>query len=225
MKVGSLFSGGKDSVYAIYWTLNQAWDISVLITLSPKRTDSWMFHYPNTWITKLQSKALGIPQIMIETEGEKEKELDDLSKALSKAKKEYGIEGIVSGALSSEYQRTRIERVCHRLNLKSFTPLWHKDQVMLLKSMVRAGFEIIITSVSAYGLDKNWLGRIIDYKTINDLESLYKKYGVWPGGEGGEFETLVTNGPIFKKRIVIDNYERIWKGESGILIIKSAHLE
>ncbi len=224
MQVGSLFSGGKDSVYAVYWAINQAWDVKVLVSLIPKSSESWMFHFPNAWLTELQAESLGIPYIKVETSGEKEKELEDLETALRKAK-EYGIKGIISGALASEYQRTRIETVCHRLNLKSFMPLWHKNQVELLRDVVRAGFEVIITGVSAYGLDKSWLGRRLDEQMVRELERLQEKYGVWAGGEGGEFETLVLDGPIFKKRLVIDEIDKVWEGNRGILVVKKAHLE
>ncbi len=224
MKVGALFSGGKDSVYALYWALNQAWDVRVLVTLAPKTSESWMFHYPNIWITKLQSESLGISHIFVETGGEEEKEIEDLERALEEAKREYEVEGIISGALASEYQRTRIERVCHRLNLKSFMPLWHKDQSMLLRDIIRAGFNVIITGVSAYGLDESWLGKSLDKSSIDELERLKKKYGIWPGGEGGEFETLVLDGPIFKRPIVIDKCEKVWEGDRGIFVIESAHL-
>ena len=223
MKIAALFSGGKDSVYALYWAINQAWDARVLVNISPETQDSWMFHFPNSWITKLQSKSIGIPLITRRTTGKKEEELHDLELALNEAKK-YNITGIISGALASEYQKTRIETVCHKLNLKSFSPLWHKNQIMLLKEMVRAGFEIVITSVSAYGMTKEWLGSRIDYEMIKKLEKMASKYGIWPAGEGGEFETLVLDGPIFKKRIIIDESKIHWEKDRGILEITSAHL-
>ncbi len=224
MKVSSLFSGGKDSVYAVYWAINQAWEVETLVNIIPKRDDSWMFHYPNAWISKLQAEAMGIPIISVETEGDKETEIGDMEKALRLAKENYKVGGVISGALASEYQRIRIETVCHKLGLKSFTPLWHKNQIQLLNDIVSAGFDVIITSVSAFGLDESWLGRKLDKNAVSQLERLQEKYGIWPAGEGGEFETLVLDGPIFKKRIVIDESINEWRGNSGVMLVKMAHL-
>ncbi len=227
MKVCSLLSGGKDSVYAIYWAMNQAWDVPCAISIKPRNPDSWMFHYPNAWITDLQSKAIGLESIVYETDGQEDKELEDLEKAIKLAISKYNIEGVISGALASEYQRIRIERVCHKLGIKSFAPLWHKNQSMLLRDMLRAGFEIMIVGVSADGLGVDWLGRIMDLSMVEELERLQRTKGIWPGGEGGEYETLVLDGPIFRSRIVIDKQRIDWNNalSTGTLVVEKAHLE
>ena len=225
MKLSALFSGGKDSVYAVYWAINNAWDVNSLVSILPKSNESWMFHYPNIKLTKLQAEAMDMPIITQESSGEKDIELNDLTKLLKRAKEEFEIDGIVSGAIASEYQKTNIETVCHKLKLKSFVPLWHKNQTELLQHMVSAGFDIIISSVSADGLDEPWLGRHINKETIEELDKMNKTNGLWQAGEGGEFETFVVDGPIFKKKLTIDKYETNWGHGSGQLVIKSAHLE
>ena len=76
----------------------------------------------------------------------------------------------------------------------------------------------------AYGLDQSWLGRIVNEETVEDLIELNKKYQISPVGEGGEYETLVTNAPFFKKKIQVLKMERIWKNQSGYLHVIEAKL-
>jgi len=159
MKVAVLFSGGKDSAFALWCTQMQGWDIETLVTVFPKSEDSWMFHYPAVEWTRLQAQALDLRQEVVPTVGVKEKELEDLKQALSKVKKSSGIDGIVSGAVASEYQKTRLDNLCESLGLRSFAPLWHKNQVELVKEQIESGFEIIVTACNALGLDEKWLGR------------------------------------------------------------------
>ncbi|MCD6572000.1 MAG: TIGR00289 family protein [Thermoplasmata archaeon] len=220
MKVAALFSGGKDSIFSIYVAQQYGWDVSYLVSLMPENIDSWMFHGVNIHLTGLLAKALDTPIVSKSTLGEKEKELDDLKSILEN----LNIDGVISGAISSEYQRTRIEKICHKIGIKSFTPIWHKNQRQLLEEETHAGFKIIIVSVSANGLDKSWLGRTIDKKCIKDLVSLHKKYKINIAGEGGEYETLVLDGPIFKKKITLQDTEIEWKRDYGRLVVKKAVL-
>ena len=221
MKVAALFSGGKDSVFAIYVAKQWGWDVTHLITLFPKKQDSWMFHSINIHLTEKLAEAIGIPIIKKQTKGEKEKELEDLKEIL----KNLNIDGVISGAIASEYQRTRIEKICYELGIKSFTPIWHKDQELILRDQVSAGFKIIIVGVFAHGLDKTWLGKTINEESINDIAKLRNKYSINAAGEGGEFETLVLDGPIFNKKLVLDEVSKEWKRDNGILLVKKAHLE
>ena len=220
MKVAALFSGGKDSVFAVYIARQHGWDITHLVTLLPENKDSWMFHSINIHLTEKLAEAIGIPLVKRITKGEKEEELEDLKYIL----KTLDTEGVISGAIASEYQRTQIEKICYELGIKSFTPIWHKDQDLILREQVNAGFKIIIVGVSAQGFDKTWLGRIIDEKCFDELIKLCKKYDINIAGEGGEFETLVLDGPLFKKKLVLEEVTEEWKRDSGILQVKKAHL-
>jgi len=206
-KLGVLFSSGKDSCYALYTMLKQNYEIICLITIKSKNKDSFMFHTPAVEMAKLQSEAIGIPIMFHETEGEKEEELKDLEAAIQKAKELYKIEGIVTGALFSEYQSERIQKIADKLGLKTFSPLWHKSQETEMRELIQNGFEFILTAVAADGLDKSWLGRKIEEKDIDKLVALNKKNGLNVCGEGGEFESLVLNAPFFKKRIIIEKAE------------------
>ena len=203
MKLGVLFSGGKDSTYAAYLAKKQGYEIECLITLESENKDSFMFHTPSISKTKKQAESMNIPLIIQKTQGNKEFELDDLELAIKKAIINYKIQGIVTGAVESVYQASRIQKICNRLNLECFNPLWQKNQVELLNELVENKFEVVIVGVAAFPLDNGWLGRKIDKRFISEITKLQEKYKINPAGEGGEFESFVLNCPLFKKRLKI----------------------
>lgn len=164
-----------------------------------------MFHTPSIEQTKIQAKSMGIPLIVQETKGKKESELKDLETAIKKAKKQYKIKGIVSGAIQSVYQSTRIQKICQKLDLECFNPLWQKDEFNYLNELIKNKFHIIITGVSAYPFNRSWLGKEINKTFIANVLPLVEKYKIHPAGEGGEFETLVINSPLFKSPLKITN--------------------
>lgn len=224
MKSVILFSGGKDSSMAVYHALRNGDEIYALLSMVSRNKESYMFHVPNIHMVDYCSEAMEIPSIDIATDGIKEEELDDLEASLTRLKSK-GVEAVYSGALESTYQRTRIDKICQRLDIKSYSPLWHVDAVEYMHELVDEGFEVIITSVSAYGLDKTWLGRKITHEAIDELVELNKKYGIHPAFEGGEAETLVLDAPFYDRRIVIDDYNIEWDVDSGVYDIRQAHLE
>ncbi len=207
MKLGVLFSGGKDSCYAAYLAKKEGYELACLITIESKNEDSFMFHTPSIDQTKKQAEVMNVPLIVVKTKGEKELELEDLEKAIRKAKKEYEIEGIVTGAVASVYQSSRIQEICNKFDLECFNPLWQKNQIALLEELIKNKFEVIVVGVAAYPLDKGWLGREIDDKFIEDMNQLQEKYKINPAGEGGEFEGFVINCPLFKNKLTIKNFK------------------
>ncbi len=219
-KLGALLSTGKDSVFALYSMQIQNYPIECVITLKSNNPDSYMFHTPTISLAKKQAKSMKIPLIEQETTGVKEKELTDLRKALQKAKDKYGIEGVVTGAIRSNYQRDRIEKVCDSLSLKIFAPLWHIDQEMYMRNVLNKGFKFIMTKVAAEGLDKSWLGREITNKDIDKLVKIHNKNQINIAGEGGEFETLMVDGPIFSDKIDIKVGKVVEDGLSAEVVLK-----
>ncbi|NYZ76086.1 TIGR00289 family protein [Candidatus Micrarchaeota archaeon] len=220
MKVAVLFSGGKDSTFAIWLASSFGWEVKALLTILPASDSSYMFHKPNVEWTPLQAEAMDLPLIMQRSSGDKLSELDDLKSLIQS----IDVDGVVTGAIGSEYQKEKVDVICEELGLKSFSPLWHKEGEILLRELVDAGFKVIITSVSAEGLDESWLGRKIDSKCIDELLELSKKHGISIVGEGGEMETFVLNAPFFKKRIKVIKSEKKWDGVRGTLEIKDAKL-
>jgi ABC transporter with metal-binding/Fe-S-binding domain ATP-binding protein len=216
MRVAALISGGKDSLYSIYISLQHGWEVSYLVALVPERRDSWMFHSINLHLLPVIASNIGIPLTMRETKGKREDELKDLKYIL----RDLPIEGVISGAVASDYQRTRINHVCDELDLKSFAPLWHKSPEQLLRWQVDAGFRFVIVSVSAEGLDRGWLGREIDRESLEEFIECCKRHRIHVTGEGGEFETLVIDCPIYRKALEIENTEIEWKRDYGYLVVK-----
>lgn len=224
MKAAILFSGGKDSTMAAYKALEWGWDILYLVSMISENPHSYMYHTSNIDLTQLSSQAMEIPLIRSVTKGEKEKELKDLKRVLGRIKQK-GIEAVFSGALYSTYQKSRVDKICSDLSLKSCAPLWHRDPQNYMEEIINLGFEVIITSASSEGLDESWLGRKIDHDLLNEIMKVNQKYGVHPAFEGGEAETMVLDCPLFKKRIKIVEAEKIWDRDSGYLSIKKAVLE
>ena len=224
MNVAILFSGGKDSTMAVYAALEAKEDVKYLLSMKSKNDESYMFHVPNIHVTDLLSEALDIPIMSVETDGVKEEELEDLKAAFLDLK-DLGVEAIYTGALYSVYQKSRIEKLGDEVGLKIISPYWHVDELEYMRKIVSLGFKIMICGVAAWGLDESWLGRIIDYDTIDELVRLNEKYHVDIAFEGGEAETLAIDGPIFKKRIEILKYKKEWHLDSGVFVIEDAVLK
>lgn len=229
----SLFSGGKDSSWALYSALQTGLNVERLVTVHPTE-DSYMYHVPETRLTSLSAESIGIPLINIDpgelgaetaidsrTQGDLE--LEPLEQRLKNLENEIDLTGAIAGAVESEYQTSRIRAMCDRLNIDLYAPLWQEDPEELAETMLAAGFEIQIIAVAAQGLDETWLGRTIDRDTLAELRELNHEYGVHLLGEGGEFETLVTDAPHMNRRIEIET-ETEWDGTRGRIRVLNASL-
>jgi ABC transporter with metal-binding/Fe-S-binding domain ATP-binding protein len=223
MRLGVLFSGGKDSTLALHRAVEKA-EVVCLITLVSENKESFMFHTPNIDVTSLQAEALGLPLIRKVTAGKPEEELKDLDAAIAQAIPDFQIEGVVTGAVESVYQAARNQQICNRLGVWCVNPLWKKNQKELLEETVFAGFKTIISGVFAYPLDKTWLGKQIDKDLIDQLVVLNEAYGLSPSGEGGEIETTVLDAPLFTKKIEVLASEVEAQGNSGVFKIKEVRL-
>ncbi|NWG10475.1 TIGR00289 family protein [Candidatus Bathyarchaeota archaeon] len=221
MRVAVLATGGKDSALALYKVMKVGYEIEYLVSMIPLSEESWMFHYPNIHLVDLFAEAVEIPLINAETSGMKEKEVEDLKRLIET----LDVDAVVSGAIASTYQKTRIEKICQQLKLKCIAPLWREEPLTILKEILDLKFEAIISGVCAHVFGKEWLGRKIDETAIEDLKKLNSQYGVSLVGEGGEYESLVLDAQFFKKRIKIVEAEAIWKDQSGYFLVKKAKLE
>lgn len=225
LRLAAMISSGKDSIYATYVMKRQNYEISCLVTIKSENPSSYMFHTPNVDLVKLQAEAMKIPLIEQETKGEKEDELDDLRNALSKAKEQYKIEGVITGAIFSNYQRDRIEKVCDSLGLKIFSPLWHANQETLVREIINNDFRVVLSSVAAEGFDASFLNKKIDENFLNNLIKINKKIGINVAGEGGEYESLVLDCPLFDKKIKILDYDIVEESRNTAnMVVKKAEL-
>ncbi|MCK4552946.1 diphthine--ammonia ligase [Candidatus Pacearchaeota archaeon] len=224
MKSAVLFSGGKDSCYATYLAGKQGYEISCLISVFSENKESYMFHTPSISKVKTQAKVMEIPLLIKKTKGKKEEELKDLEKIISKAKEKFKVDTIVTGAIASVYQASRIQKICDKLNLKCFNPLWKKNELEYWDELFKNNFEIMIVGLASEGLDEKWLGKIINKESFEELKELKKKFKFHLAFEGGEAETFVTNCPLFKKKIKVIKGEKIWEGNSGRYDIQEIEL-
>ena len=242
MRVAILSSGGKDSSYATWWSTLQGWEVVSLVTVGVSGEDSFMFQIQNTAIAGLHSYSMGVPWLPVISDGKENLEIADLENAIlgkSDPKDDYerfwpktfkkpemmdiyegrlDVDALVVGALRSDYQKKRIEMMCERIGIHSFCPLWHKDPGEHMRSLIDHGFEVIFTSISSQGLDEGWIGRSLTHNSLDKLEKLSEKYRFNLDGEGGEFETIVTNAPHLSEPIILE-WENIWDGKRGEMSI------
>ncbi len=229
----SLFSGGKDSSWALHRALEAGHPVETLLTVHPAE-GAYMFHVPATRLAALAAESIGLPLREVESEvavdaaagaGEQgDRELEPLEAELERYREAAGgLGGVVAGAVASEYQASRIGAMCDRLGCELFAPLWGADPLAAGREMVDAGFEIHVIQVAADGLDESWLGRTLDHEALDELAALNERRGVHVLGEGGEYETLVVDGPHMARRLEYDAAVE-WDGVRGELAIDDAWL-
>ncbi|XP_057872769.2 diphthine--ammonia ligase isoform X3 [Cryptomeria japonica] len=241
MKVVALVSGGKDSCYAMIKCIHYGHQIVALANLFPSddcvdELDSYMYQTVGHQIIDTYPQCMGLPLFRrrirgtprykelkyIGTEGD---EVEDLLILLSEVKRQIpDIGGVSSGAIASNYQRSRVENVCSRLGLVSLAFLWKQEQGLLLQEMVEKGIEAILVKVAAIGLDpKRHLGS--DLATMQPhLLHLKELYGINVCGEGGEYETLTLDFPLFKNaRIIIENFQIVLHSSDCIAPVGILH--
>ncbi len=224
MKIAALVSGGKDSVFAVQKMIEDGHEIVCFVCLVPENKESYMFHSVNTDLVRLMAEAAGIPLISQQTSGIKEEELNEMKKALTDAVSSYGAEGVCSGAIESEYQRSRVQNICDSLGLTAFSPLWKAEPVSLLTEMIDSGMEILFAAVAADGFDETWLGRLLNKQALADLIKLHQTKYIHIAGEGGEFETAVLDAFFFSRKIRPLKTNSRWYGNRGFYDITEAEL-
>ncbi len=220
VRLAALYSGGKDSTFAIFRAKEMKHEIACLITMHPAADDSLLFHYPNSWVTKYLAETMRIPLMEFTVNGRsKDEESRALEEAIAQAKSHYGIQGVVHGGISSKYQKQAFEEICDPRGLAAVAPLWNVEPMKYMSELVRRDFKIMIVGVSAMGLGKDWLGKRLGKSSLAKLAALSKKYGFNLTFEGGEAETLVTDCPLFRKKLRVKAADTHWDGQRGIFEI------
>ncbi|XP_074598331.1 diphthine--ammonia ligase [Brevipalpus obovatus] len=233
MKVVGLVSGGKDSCYNLIQCVKNGHELVALLNLYPPidsdgdELDSYMYQTVGHQALESYSKAMDLPlfrhpitgkplvQEMNYEHSEENDEVEDLYRALKTIQEKIHFDAISVGAILSNYQRTRAENVCKRLGIKMLCYLWERDQLVLLKEMIDEGIEAIIIKVAAMGLNPHdHLGKTLA-EMYPILLELNQKYGINVCGEGGEYETLTLDCPLFKNKLVIEDKEIIMHSEDA----------
>ncbi len=200
MRVAILFSGGKDSVFAAFCMMQQGFE-PVLVTAVPEDY-SMMFHHPNVQLAKEQAESMGFEHAFVEVTDE------NWHGKLRQRLSELDIGGISTGAIASEYQRWKIEKLAEGLGIPAYAPLWHKKDELYQEMLDY--LEIYITAVSAEGLGDEWLGKPLRELSENPPRDIH------PFLEGGEGETFVTDAPFFRKPIKVKEWKKSWDGVRGV---------
>ncbi|MCS7134676.1 MAG: diphthine--ammonia ligase [Candidatus Pacearchaeota archaeon] len=220
MKVAILFSGGKDSVYAVENALQKKWDINYLLSIKPSRTDCYLFHFGGVEATPKIAKALGFRHIYAECDV-----ADPFSEAriVKEIVEKHPVDALILGGVG--LQVTQIKTLQQALpETKVFVSHLGLDHEKIIEEMLEKRYEIRIAQFAVEGLTQEWLGKKLDEETFKELKNRSKKYGFHIGGEGGHYDTIVTDGPIFKKRLEIE-FEKVKETEySGYIKIKATKL-
>lgn len=216
-KVFASWSGGKDCCLALHRALAEGLDVRYLtntVTADGLRSCSHGMVAP---VIKIQAQALGIPIVQQPTTGENYRE--QFVKMLQAFQGE-GITGGVFGDIDFNPHREWIEGVCTETGMMPHLPLWGEDQYKLMLEFIETGFTAVIVAVKKDFFSKEMLGTIIDRRFLDSLGK-----NITPCGEAGEYHTLVIDGPIFQKRLVLAETAKVTRGEHHFLEISSAALE
>ena len=225
MKLACLFSGGKDSTYAIHVAKKQGHDVVCLLSIFPKSEESHLLHHPNLEWTKLQSESMNIPQLTaISSSDDTGDELITIENLLRHAKVQFQIDGLLHGGIKSKFQKEQFETLCSKLNLIPVAPLWETEPKKYMNDLLDSGFNFMMITVSSDGLDEQWLGKLILKSDIEILNILSSKFGFNLNFEGGEAETFVIDCPLFSNPIKINKFLKHWDGYRGRFEIVDAEL-
>ena len=218
MDVAILYSGGKDSTFAIEYAMKKNWNIKYLISVKPNRSDCYLFHFATVELTKCMAESLGIKHIYTTcTEADPIKEAQIIKDIVEK----NPVDSVILGGIGlQETQINSIREALFPLGVDVFASHAGYDHFELMKEMINKGYEIIISEIAADGLGANWLGKRLTMKNINEFAELSAKYGFHIGGEGGSYNTFVCDGPIFPKKLEVISVEKIMDGDfSGYINI------
>ena len=221
MTVSALVSGGKDSIYAAYLADTQGWPVDELVTLVPDDPDSLLFHTPNLEIVPLQAEAWGKRHRAVPVPGTGEAaELEALERGLR------GATGpVVTGAIESSFQWSRLLRVADRVHRRLYAPLWRTDPERVVRAEIAAGLDIRFVHLAAEPLAPDLLGSRLDLERLAELRRLGRTIRpLHVAGEGGEYETLVVDAPFFRSRIELTETERRITPSTARLVVRRAGL-
>ena len=221
MRLAALFSGGKDSAYAVYRAIGDGHQVCCLLCAAPASADSHLLHHPGTLHTRVQARLMGIPYRAETASAGQKAEDHTLDNLVRWAVASYNIEGVVHGGIRSRYQLERFGRVCSRNRVQVVSPVWGSDAACHMRRVIKCGFRFVIQSVSAGGLDGRWLGKTIAESDMVSLERLAARHGFSVDFEGGEAETFVVDCPLFRHPIMLCGSPH-WDGYVGRFEISEA---
>ena len=227
MDVAILYSGGKDSAFAIQHAVDKGWNIKYLISVKPNRKDCFLFHFATVEHTKEFAKMLNIPHFYVPCKvADPIKEADIVKKVVEKNQDKLKVDAVVLGGTGlQETQLKSTQNVLRPFKIDVFASHAGEEHDLVMEQMLNRGFEIMITQIASDGL-KEWLGKRITKDNFSQLKKDSIKYGFHIGFEGGYADTLVTNCPLFEKQMVVDEMSLIFEDNyCGHVIINKYHMQ
>ena len=227
MDVAVLYSGGKDSTFALQHAKEKGWNIKYLISVKPTRKDCFLFHFATVEQTIDLSKNLGIPHFYLKCKvSDPIKEAEIVKDIVQKNQNRFRIDAVVLGGIGlQETQLRSIQNALRPLKIDAFAGHAGEDHDLVMAQMLNNGYEILITQIASDGL-KDWLGKRITKENFQQLKIDSLKYGFHIGFEGGYADTLVLDCPIFSKRLVIEDMSVIFEDDyCGHVVINKYRME
>ncbi|MEG0894681.1 MAG: diphthine--ammonia ligase [Oscillospiraceae bacterium] len=207
------YSGGKDSILAIYRAINQGMEpVCLIITYNTDKKRSWFHGIPQTVLESL-SKSLDIPIWLIKTSGEEY--AVNFEKALDKAKN-LGAEVCIFGDIDIEGHLKWCTERCDNVGLQAFFPLWGENRAKLVYEFIDSGFTANFTIIDTKRMSDSFLGETLTKENVD----LIANQGADICGENGEYHTFVSAGPIFKKQVDFCFGEKIMENDYAVLPIE-----
>lgn len=206
MKLISSWSGGKDICLALFKAIQQGYEISILLNFISEEYKRCCFHGISNELMNIQSEAIQIPIVQKSVPTDMKGYETQFKLAVNELKKRK-IQGMVFGDIYLEEHKSWIDRVCNDIEITPIEPLWNLPAEKVIKEFIDIGFKAIVISAKADLFEEDFLGREINYDLISEI----KKKNICCCGENGEFHTFVYDGPIFKKKIIINETKKILK--------------
>ncbi|MEK6983279.1 MAG: diphthine--ammonia ligase [Nanoarchaeota archaeon] len=227
MDVAILYSGGKDSTYAIESAMLKGWNIKYLISIKPTRKDCFLFHFATVEQTKDLAKILQIPHFYENCRvSDPSKEASIVKSIVEKNQKKLKVDAVVLGGIGlQETQLKSIQNALMPLGVDAFAMHAGEEHDLVMEEMLNKGYEIMITQIASDGL-KDWLGKKITKENFAQLRRDSVRYGFHIGFEGGYADTLVTDCPLFTKKLVVEDMSVIYEDDyCGHVVIDKYRME
>jgi len=202
------WSGGKDCSLALYEIRrNECYEVVYLLTTITRDYDRVAMHGVRRTLIEEQARAIGVAlhEVFIPKDVSNE-EYDKIMEREMKSMKENGVSLVVFGDIFLEDVRRYREEKLSKVSIRGVFPLWKRDSRKLVEDFVRLGFRAIVVCVDSNVLSKDYVGRIVDEKFLEDLPD-----NIDPAGENGEYHTFVFDGPIFKRQVNFEKGETVFR--------------
>ena len=227
MDIAILYSGGKDSTFAVQYAKNKGWNIKYLISVKPTRKDCFLFHYATVEQTKDIAKMLEIPHFYVKCKvSDPVKEANIVNEIVESNQKKLKVDAVVLGGTGlQETQLKSIQNALRPLKVDAFASHAGEEHDLVMEEMLNKGYEIMITQIASDGL-KDWLGKKITKESFSQLKKDSVKYGFHIGFEGGYADTLVLDCPLFSKKLIVEDMSIIYEDDfCGHVVINKYRME